>query len=79
MIASLTLLFDKIFALPLMLMVFVDEDPLIALKTTAAVLVSSVITVTFTAPETPDVFNALAKALHEVKFVVDEAAPELIV
>ena len=62
-----------------MLMVFVDEAPLIALNVIAAVLVSSVFTVTFTAPETPDVFNAVANALHDVKLVADDAAPELIV
>ena len=49
-----------------MLMVFVAETPLIALKTISEVAVSLVITVTLTAPDTPEVFKALAKAPHEV-------------
>jgi hypothetical protein len=49
-----------------MLMVLLAETPLIAPKTISEVAVSFVITVTLTAPDTPDVFKALAKAPHEV-------------
>ena len=60
-----------------MLMVFVEETPLMALKTISVVAVSLVMTVTFTAPDTPEELRALAREAQEVKFVADAVAPEL--